>query len=102
MRIAVDAMGGDNAPQEIVAGAVLAARAYDVKITLVGDQTLIRAELEKHPNVPSGVSVHHAGSFVRMDESAALAIRKKKDASVSICADLAKEGQVDAIVTAGH
>ncbi len=102
MRIAVDGMGGDNAPQEIVAGAVLAAKEYGCKIILVGDQTLLRSELEKHGPVSSNISIHHAGSFVRMDESAANAIRKKKDASVSICADLVKEGQADAIVTAGH
>ena len=102
MRIAVDGMGGDNAPQEIVAGAVEAAKAFDCKIVLVGDQNLLRTELEKHSKVPKSVTIHHAGSFVRMDESAALAIRKKKDSSISICADLAKEGVVDAIVTAGH
>ena len=95
-------MGGDNAPQEIVAGAVEAAKAFDCKIVLVGDQNLLRTELEKHSKVPKSITIHHAGSFVRMDESAVLAIRKKKDASISICADLAKEGVVDAIVTAGH
>jgi len=102
VRIAVDGMGGDNAPQEIVAGAVEAAKAFDCKIVLVGDQNLLRTELEKHPKVPKSVSIHHAGSFIRMDESATGSIRKKKDASISICADLAKEGVVDAIVTAGH
>ena len=102
MRIAVDGMGGDNAPAAIVAGAIEAARAYDFRIVLVGDQTLLQSELEKHRNVPKSISVHHAGSFVRMDESAAVSIRKKKDASISVCADLAKDGVVDAIVTAGH
>ncbi len=102
MRIAVDGMGGDNAPTAVVAGAIEAARAYDFQIVLVGDQTLLQSELEKHKNVPKSVSVHHAGSFVRMDESATVSIRKKKDASISVCADLAKDGVVDAIVTAGH
>ncbi|MGH7197685.1 MAG: phosphate acyltransferase PlsX [Candidatus Omnitrophota bacterium] len=102
MRIAVDGMGGDNAPHEIVAGAIEAARAYNFEIVLVGDQSLLRSELEKHRNVPKGVRIHHAGSVIRMDESAALSVRKKKDASVAICADLAKENLVDAIVTAGH
>ena len=102
MRIAVDGMGGDNAPREIVAGAILAAREYDCRIMLVGDQNLLQSELEKHKSVPNTISIHHAGSFVRMDESAAISIRKKKDASVSICADLMKEGVVDAVVTAGH
>lgn len=95
-------MGGDNAPRAIVAGAVQAAREFDYKIVLVGDQSLLRTELEKHGSVPKNVTIHHAGSFIRMDESAAISIRKKKDASISICADLAKEGVVDAIVTAGH
>lgn len=95
-------MGGDNAPQAIVAGAVLAAKSLDCRIVLVGDQNLLRSELDKHRGASKSISIHHAGSFVRMDESAAAAIRKKKDASVSICADLAKEGVVDAIVTAGH
>lgn len=102
MRVAIDGMGGDNAPQAIVEGAILAAREYDYRIVLVGDQTLLRSELEKHPNVPKNITIHHAGSFVRMDESAAISIRKKKDASIAICADLHKEGEVDAIVTAGH
>jgi glycerol-3-phosphate acyltransferase PlsX len=102
MRIAVDGMGGDKAPQEIVAGALLAAREYQHTIILVGDQNLLRSELDKHKDVPKNVSIHHAGSFVRMDEPAAAAIRKKKDASVAVCADLAKEGQVNAFVTAGH
>lgn len=102
MRIAVDAMGGDHAPGVVVAGAIQAARDYDVRIILVGDQNLIQSELEKYPKVPSSITIHHAGSFIRMDESAAISIRRKKDASISICADLVKDGQADAIVTAGH
>ncbi len=102
MRVAIDGMGGDNAPQAIVEGAILAAKEYDYRIILVGDQTVLRSELEKHTNVPKNITIHHAGSFVRMDESAAISIRKKKDASISVCADLHKEGEVDAIVTAGH
>ena len=102
MRIALDGMGGDHAPQEAVAGAILAAREYGYRVVVVGDQNLIQSELEKHKNVPNTVTVHHAGSFIRMDESAAISIRKKKDASISICADLVKDGQADAIVTAGH
>ena len=102
MRVALDAMGGDDAPGSIVAGAVLAAREYDHQIILVGDQSLVASELEKHKNVPKTISIHHSGSFVRMDESATIAIRKKKDASVSVCAELMREKVVDAMVTAGH
>ncbi len=102
MRVALDAMGGDDAPCSVVAGAVEAAREFDYRLILVGDQNLLQSELEKHRNLPKNISVHHAGSYVRMDESAAISIRKKKDASVAICADLCREGRVDAMVTAGH
>jgi glycerol-3-phosphate acyltransferase PlsX len=102
MRVALDGMGGDDAPCSVVAGAVEAAREFDYHLVLVGDQNLLQSELEKHKNVPKNISVHHAGSFVRMDESATASIRKKKDASVAVCADLCREGVVDAMVTAGH
>ncbi len=102
MRIAIDGMGGDRAPGEIVAGVVQAAKESDFSLILVGDQNLLRAELEKYPKSPKNISVHHAGSFIRMDESATASVRKKKDSSISICADLVKENQADAIVTAGH
>ena len=102
MRVALDGMGGDDAPRSVVEGAIQAAREYDFKIVLVGDRNLLQSELDKHRNVPKNVSIHHAGSFVRMDESAAISIRKKKDASVAVCTDLIKDGTVDAMVTAGH
>ena len=95
-------MGGDDAPASVVEGGIQAAREYGFDIVLVGDQNLLQSELDKHKHVPKNVTIHHAGSYVRMDESAAISIRKKKDASVSICADLMKDGVVDAIVTAGH
>lgn len=98
----MDGMGGDYAPEAIVTGALEAVREYDCRIVLVGDQALLHSELEKHKNVPNTVTVHHAGSYVRMDESAVAAIRKKKDASIAVCVDLAKDKVVDAIVTAGH
>ena len=93
LRIAVDAMGGDNAPKEVVAGAIQAAREHHLKIVLVGDQNLVRSELEKHKNVPSSLSIRHAGSVIRMDESATVSVRKKKDSSIAICADMAKDAE---------
>jgi glycerol-3-phosphate acyltransferase PlsX len=101
MKIAVDGMGGDKAPHEIVAGAVLAAREFGSNIILVGDEAQLKAELSRL-HAPSSIEVHHAGSFVRMDESASIAVRKKRDASVSICAELVRDGLADAVVTAGH
>jgi glycerol-3-phosphate acyltransferase PlsX len=104
MRIAVDAMGGDHAPQEIVAGAVLAARGIKGLTTLylVGQETVIRQELAKHGEIPSKIVVRHASEVIEMEETPALAIRKKKDNSISRCMDMVKAGEADAAVSAGN
>jgi len=103
MRIAVDAMGGDFAPAEIVAGAVEAARNLPGidQIVLVGDEAAIRSELARHP-VASKIEIRHAAEVVAMDESAALAIRKKKDSSISRIIDMVKAGEADGAVSAGN
>lgn len=105
MRIAVDAMGGDHAPQAVVEGAVLAAREKVAgrHIVLVGDQTAIRVELSRlHAEELSDLSIVHCSQVVGMDESPVLAIRRKKDSSIMKVASLVKEGSADAIVTAGN
>lgn len=104
MRIAVDAMGGDFAPLEIVKGAVEAARSnLDVtKIFLVGDKDKIEAELKKYGTTDSKIEVYHASEVVSMDESPAQAIRRKKDSSVGRAIELVKQGDADAIVSAGN
>lgn len=104
MRIAVDAMGGDFAPAEIVAGAVMAARGLPsvTKLILVGDETAVRAELAKHGEIPPKIEVRHASQVVGMDELPALAVRKKKDSSISRTIDLIKDGEADAAVSAGN
>jgi len=104
MRIAVDAMGGDFAPAEIVAGCVDAAKAgYGVKkLILVGDETAIKQELARFNDVPSVIEVVHASEVVGMDESPAVAIRRKKDASISRATDLVKHGEADAVFSAGN
>ncbi|HMP89918.1 MAG TPA: phosphate acyltransferase PlsX [Kiritimatiellia bacterium] len=103
MRIAVDAMGGDFAPREIVAGAVQAAR--DLKhietLFLVGDTSAIQAELAKHGPTPSSIEIVHASQVVGMDESPATAVRKKKDSSIARSVDLVKEKKADAVFSAG-
>jgi glycerol-3-phosphate acyltransferase PlsX len=101
-RIAVDAMGGDHAPRAIVEGAVEAARAYDHEIILVGQTEAIERELTRIGKRPKNISIRHAGSVIGMEESASVSVRRKKDASVCICADMHKADEVDAIVTAGH
>lgn len=104
MRIAVDAMGGDHAPLEIVAGAVQAAQGIPGLTTLflVGQESVIREELAKYGEIPSKIVIRHAAETIGMDEAPALAIRKKKDNSISRCMDMVKAGEADAAVSAGN
>ncbi|MEI6149070.1 MAG: phosphate acyltransferase PlsX [bacterium] len=104
MRIAVDAMGGDFAPAEIVAGSVEAARGLKDLTTLflVGQEEVIFRELKKHGRIPGNVVVRHASEVVGMEETPALAIRKKKDNSISRCVEMVKAGEADAAVSAGN
>ncbi len=104
MRIAIDAMGGDLAPAEIVAGAVWAARDYPAikRLILVGEQNAIRKELAKHTAVPSSVEVFHASETIAMDEAPAQAVMKKRDSSINRMIDLVKSGDADAAISAGN
>jgi glycerol-3-phosphate acyltransferase PlsX len=97
-------MGGDFAPVEIVAGAVEAARGLDALTTLylVGPEETVRQELQKHGKVPEKLVVRHASEVVGMEETPALAIRKKKDNSISRCIDMVKAGEADAALSAGN
>ncbi|WP_227767811.1 phosphate acyltransferase PlsX [Zhaonella formicivorans] len=100
MRIALDAMGGDYAPQEIVAGAIQAAKESRLEIVLVGEEQVISRELKKYPSC-ANISVYHASEVIAMDEEPALALRKKKDASIVVATKLVKDGYADAVVSAG-
>ncbi|HEX8464518.1 MAG TPA: phosphate acyltransferase PlsX [Abditibacterium sp.] len=101
MRIAIDAMGGDNAPREIVLGCLDAARRDPtVHIVLVGDETKIRPFLPSE--LPSNVSLHPATQIVEMDEPPSSALRNKKDSAVAVATRLHKEGVVDACLSAGN
>ena len=104
MRVALDAMGGDHAPRSCVAGAVLALREFRKleKIFLVGDEALIRAELDTHRCSDPRVEIVHSTQVVEMSESAVDGVRRKKDSSISRAVDLVKHGQADAVVSAGH
>ena len=105
MKIALDAMGGDHAPQNPVAGAVQALRDFpDVEIVFVGDEQKVRAELSKHStaDIQSRYSFHHASQVVDMTDNGLDSVRRKKDSSVSRAVDLMKNGAVDAVVSAGH
>jgi glycerol-3-phosphate acyltransferase PlsX len=103
MKIAVDAMGGDHAPESIVEGAVLAAREFSAEIILTGDKDRIQAELEKfkdHSSLP--IQVEHAEQVVEMDEAPAKVLRNKKKSSMKIGVDLVKNGEAGAFVSAGN
>jgi glycerol-3-phosphate acyltransferase PlsX len=105
MRISIDAMGGDFAPQEIVAGTLEAAEKLQgiEKLFLVGDETAIQAELSKHKGtIPSCIEIIHASQVVGMGESPAGAIRRKKDSSIARSVELVKDGKADAIFSAGN
>jgi len=100
--IAVDAMGGDHAPRPEVEGSLLAAQQYGVRVLLVGQPNVIRAELAKHsrPTLPLGVIP--ASEVITMEDHPAQAFRRKKDSSVHVGARLVKEGEADAFVSAGN
>jgi len=98
MRIAVDGMGGDHAPEEIVKGAALAADELDVDVTVVGQPVRVQALLEPYEKL----HLHPATQVVEMDEHPARAVRSKQDSSMSVCARLCKEGRADGWVSAGN
>ena len=101
IRLAVDAMGGDHGPSEVVPGAIDHARAHpEDLVLLVGDEVRIR-EHAREP-LPSNVELVAASQVIEMHEHPALALREKKDASITVGCDLVKAGRADAIVTAGH
>jgi phosphate acyltransferase len=100
IRIAVDAMGGDHGPDEIVPGAIAHAEAHPEDVVLlVGDEARLRAIV---PVTPPNVTIVPASQVIEMDEHPAKALREKKDASILVACDLVRNGLADAIVTAGH
>jgi len=102
IKIALDAMGSDNYPFADVEGAVLAAREFDYEIILVGKKDLIERELEKHKPIPKNISIHHASEIIGMQDQPVLSVRRKKNSSIVVVANLAKEKKVDAVVSAGN
>jgi fatty acid/phospholipid biosynthesis enzyme len=101
VRLAIDAMGGDHAPDEVVAGALLyAAECPDDDLILVGDPERVRALVGA--SLPPNVVLEPASQVIEMHEQPALALREKRDASILVACDLVKRGQADAVITAGH
>ncbi|NMA69356.1 MAG: phosphate acyltransferase PlsX, partial [Desulfitobacterium sp.] len=100
MKIAVDAMGGDYAPEEIVKGALRSVQEFDLEVILVGQPERIKEYLPGG-NAPNKVYIQEATEIVEMDEPPAQAVRKKKDSSIVVATRLVKEKKADALVSAG-
>ena len=102
MRIVVDAMGGDHAPQAVVEGAVNAVNDLNVRVSLIGIEHQIRRELEKHTYPSDLIEVIHAPEVVEMDEPAVTPLRKKKDSSIALGIKLLNDSGYDAFISAGN
>ena len=102
MRIAVDAMGGDFAPREVVRGAINYAAANADEVILVGDLVRIQAEIAEYGHGrPASVSFVDAPEVIGMGESPATALRTKRRASIRVATELVRDGRADAVVSAG-
>jgi phosphate acyltransferase len=100
--VAVDAMGGDNAPAAIVQGAINAAR-KGLPVVLVGSEARVREELARHHGAKSlPIEVHHASEVVEMHDHPGQAMRRKKDNSIRVCFELVKDGRACGMVSAGN
>lgn len=102
MRIAVDAMGGDYAPGEVIKGTVEAVNQLGIETLLVGDKQVIENELGRYSYPEGKIRVAHCTQVVEMNEHPALALRKKKDSSILVATSLVKEGIADALVSCGN
>ncbi len=102
VRVALDALGGDNAPGEIVLGAIQAAREYSMGVYLVGREDAIRAELAKHDTRGLDLPIVHTDEIIEMDEHPASAVRRKKNASMILALQLVRDGSALGAVSAGN
>jgi len=103
VRVAVDAMGGDYAPEEIIKGAVLAAQKDNVEIALVGPVDILKKELAKYnPSANLPIRCVRATEVIKEDEPPALAVRRKPNSSIAVATKLVKAGEADAVVGAGY
>jgi len=101
-RIAVDAMGGDHAPERPVEGAVLAVRELGIPVTLVGREAEVRRELAAHDAAHLDIEVVNADDVIEMNDVVVTALRKKKNSSLRVAAKLVRDGHATAMVSAGN
>ena len=102
MKIVVDAMGGDYAPQVVITGSLEAVKEYNLEVILVGDQDKINALLKKAKYTGKQISVQHATEAIEMCEPAANSVRRKRNSSIVVGLNLVKEGKADAFFSAGN
>jgi glycerol-3-phosphate acyltransferase PlsX len=98
MRIAVDAMGGDHAPQQVLEGASQAAREYGIEVSVVGLPAVVQPLLDGHPRL----RLVPATQVIAMDDHPAQAVRSKPDSSMGVCARMCREGKADGWISAGN
>jgi glycerol-3-phosphate acyltransferase PlsX len=102
VKIAVDAMGGDHGPAVVVEGAVAAVREFGATVVLVGDKVSIEQQLERLGAASAGVEIRHASQVVGMGESPSQALRRKRDSSLRVAAELVRDGEASAFISAGN
>jgi phosphate acyltransferase len=102
MKIAVDAMGGDHCPAVVVEGAVAAVREFGSSVILVGDRQAIEVELGRLGAQSLGLEIRHTSEIVGMAESPSLALRRKRDSSLRVAAELVRDGKAAAFISAGN
>src|SRR3989442_3945978 len=102
MKIAVDAMGGDHGPRVVVEGAVAAVREFGASVILVGDRPAIDREVVRLNAQGLALEIRHASQVVGMAESPSHALRRKRDSSLRVAAELVKEGEASAFISAGN
>ena len=101
MRIAVDAMGGDYAPEDIIRGSVMGAREYDAGIILVGPEDRINTELSKYNTAGLEIDISHTNEYLIEGEAPAYALREKRNASVAVAVKLVRDGKAEAVISNG-
>jgi glycerol-3-phosphate acyltransferase PlsX len=102
MKIIVDAMGGDYAPDVVIKGSIAAVKEYNVEVVLVGDEAKVNSLLKKSRYPANNISVYPSQEVIEMSESAATSVRRKRNSSIVIGINLVKEGKGDAFFSAGN
>src|SRR6059058_2074174 len=102
LKVAVDAMGGDHGPAVVVEGAVAAVREFGASVILVGDRAAIEREVTRLGAQSLGLEVRHASQVVGMGERPSQALRRKRDSSLRVAAELVRDGHASAFISAGN